>query len=56
MSYGILKDEFYLDHFFNSEEIARLDTRNAIKIYNEKRLHVSLVIKHLKWYLNIKCD
>lgn len=42
---GILKDEFYLDQCFSTTELARLATKNAIKIYNEKRLHLSLGYK-----------
>lgn len=42
---GILKDEFYLDQCFFSLEHARLATKNAILIYNSKRLHVSLGYK-----------
>lgn len=39
---GILKDEFYLDQYFSSTEHARMAAKNAINIYNSKRLHVSL--------------
>ncbi len=42
---GILKDEFYLDQCFYSTEHARIAARNAINIYNSKRLHVSLGYK-----------
>jgi putative transposase len=42
---GILKDEFYLDQCFFSTEYARLAAKNAIKIYNSKRLHLSLGYK-----------
>lgn len=42
---GILKDEFYLDQCFFSTEHARIAAQNAIKIYNSKRLHVSLGYK-----------
>ena len=42
---GILKDEFYLDQCFFSTEHARLAAENAIKIYNSKRLHLSLGYK-----------
>jgi transposase InsO family protein len=42
---GILKDEFYLDQCFSSTEHARLAAINAIKIYNSKRLHLSLGYK-----------
>jgi len=42
---GILKDEFYLDQCFFSTEHARCAAENAIKIYNSKRLHLSLGYK-----------
>jgi len=42
---GILKDEFYLDQCFFSSEYARKATKNAIGIYNSKRLHLSLGYK-----------
>lgn len=42
---GILKDEFYLDQCFFSTEHAKLATKNAIDIYNSKRLHLSLGYK-----------
>jgi transposase InsO family protein len=42
---GKLKDEFYLDQCFFSTEHARLAAINAIKIYNSKRLHLSLGYK-----------
>ncbi|HAH55978.1 MAG TPA: IS3 family transposase [Flavobacterium sp.] len=42
---GILKDEFYLDQYFSSTEHARMAAKNAINIYNSKRLHVSLGYK-----------
>lgn len=42
---GILKDEFYLDQCFSSTENARMAAINAIKIYNSKRLHLSLGYK-----------
>jgi transposase InsO family protein len=42
---GILKDEFYLDQCFFSLRHARKATKNAIEIYNGKRLHVSLGYK-----------
>jgi len=42
---GILKDEFYLDQCFFSTEQARRATKNAIKIYNTKRKHLSLNYK-----------
>lgn len=42
---GILKDEFYLDQCFFSTDHACKATKNAIKIYNSKRLHLSLGYK-----------
>ena len=42
---GILKDEFYLDQTFFNLKSAELATKNAINIYNNKRLHVSLQYK-----------
>jgi transposase InsO family protein len=42
---GILKDEFYLDQCFFSTEHACKATKNAIKVYNSKRLHLSLGYK-----------
>jgi hypothetical protein len=42
---GILKDEFYLDQCFYSTHHASKATKNAINIYNSKRLHLSLGYK-----------
>ncbi len=42
---GILKDEFYLDQCFFSTAHAKKASKNAIKIYNSKRLHLSLNYK-----------
>jgi putative transposase len=42
---GILKDEFYLDQTFYSLSHARNAVKNAIEIYNSKRLHLSLDYK-----------
>ena len=42
---GILKDEFYLDQTFASVVQAKSATKNAIKLYNSKRLHLSLDFK-----------
>ena len=42
---GILKDEFYLDQCFFSTKLAKKAAKNAIKIYNNKRLHLSLGYK-----------
>lgn len=39
---GILKDEFYLDQCFFNTRYACLAAKNAIDIYNSKRLHLSL--------------
>ncbi len=38
----VLKDEFYLDQVFINKEHAKRATKNAIKLYNEIRLHLSL--------------
>ncbi len=42
---GILKDEFYLDQCFIGTSHAKRATKNAIDIYNNKRLHLSLGLK-----------
>ncbi|WP_246516289.1 IS3 family transposase [Aequorivita echinoideorum] len=42
---GILKDEFYLDQTFDSLQHAKRATNNAINLYNEIRLHLSLDYK-----------
>jgi putative transposase len=42
---GILKDEFYLDQCFFSTGHACIAAKNAIDIYNSKRLHLSLGYK-----------
>lgn len=42
---GILKDEFFLDKTFASTKHAKIATENAISIYNNKRLHLSLNYK-----------
>jgi putative transposase len=42
---GILKDEFYLDQTFANVELATKACENAIEIYNNKRLHLSLGYK-----------
>ena len=39
---GILNDEFYLDQCFVNTYNAKQATKNAIDIYNKKRLHLSL--------------
>ena len=39
---GILKDEFYLDQTFDNVEHAKRTAKNAINLYNEVRLHLSL--------------
>ncbi len=42
---GILKDEFYLDQTFFDTKYAKRATKNAIKLYNNERLHLSLGYK-----------
>lgn len=42
---GILKDEFYLDQSFPNLYLAAKASHNAIRIYNTKRLHLSLGYK-----------
>jgi len=42
---GILKDEFYLDQTFSSIKHVKYAIKNAIKMYNSKRLHLSLDYK-----------
>ena len=42
---GILKDEFYLDQTFDSLQHAKRAAKNAINLYNEIRLHLSLDFK-----------
>jgi transposase InsO family protein len=42
---GILKDEFYLDQTFINVAHAKRAAKNAIKLYNELRLHLSLNFK-----------
>ena len=42
---GILKDEFYLDQTFTNTTHAIRATKNAINLYNEIRLHLSLDFK-----------
>jgi transposase InsO family protein len=42
---GILKDEFYLDQTFMNVAQAKRATKNAINLYNEIRLHLSLDFK-----------
>jgi len=42
---GILKDEFYLDQTFSDVDHANRATKNAINLYNEIRLHLSLDFK-----------
>ena len=38
----ILKDEFYLNQTFTNINHAKKATKNAINLYNEIRLHLSL--------------
>ncbi|WP_159021059.1 IS3 family transposase [Algibacter sp. L3A6] len=42
---GILKDEFYLDQTFDNVTHAKRAAKNAINLYNEIRLHLSLDYK-----------
>ncbi|WCO03667.1 IS3 family transposase [Psychroserpens ponticola] len=42
---GILKDEFYLDQTFDNVAHAKRAAKNAINLYNEVRLHLSLDYK-----------
>ncbi len=42
---GILKDEFYLDQIFMNVAHAKRAAKNAINLYNEIRLHLSLDFK-----------
>jgi transposase InsO family protein len=42
---GILKDEFYLDQCFVNTYNAKVATKSAINIYNNKRLYLSLGLK-----------
>jgi transposase InsO family protein len=42
---GILKDEFYLDQTFDSLQHDKRATKNAINLYNQIRLHLSLEYK-----------
>ena len=42
---GILKDEFYLDQTFDNVAHAKRAVKNAINLYNEVRLHLSLDYK-----------
>ncbi|MDO6792220.1 IS3 family transposase [Tamlana sp. 1_MG-2023] len=42
---GILKDEFYLDQTFSTIAHAKSATKNAINLYNQVRLHLSLDFK-----------
>lgn len=42
---GILKDEFFIDQTFCNLDIAKKACKNAIFVYNTKRLHLSLGYK-----------
>jgi transposase InsO family protein len=42
---GILKDEFYLDQTFDNISHTSKAAKNAINLYNEIRLHLSLDYK-----------
>jgi transposase InsO family protein len=46
---GILKDEFFLDQRFKSHQDARSVSKQAINLYNNKRLHISLDFKTPNW-------
>ena len=41
----ILKDEFYLDQTFDNVSHAKRAAKNALNLYNELRLHLSLDYK-----------
>jgi hypothetical protein len=53
---GILKDEFYLGQTFDSVTHAKRAAKNAINLYNEIRLHLSLDYKHQIWYINYQLN
>jgi putative transposase len=42
---GILKDEFYLNQVFTDRTHTKRTAKNAVKLYNEIRLHLSLDYK-----------
>ena len=42
---GILKDEFFLDQIFYNTKHSQLAVNNAIKLYNNEWLHLSLDYK-----------
>jgi transposase InsO family protein len=42
---GILKEEFYLDQTFDNVAHAKRAAKNAINLYNQIRLHLSLNFK-----------
>ena len=42
---GILKDKFYLEETLTNIEQAKRAAKNAIKLYNEVRVHLSLDYK-----------
>jgi transposase InsO family protein len=42
---GILKDEFYLDQTFDNVDHAKKAAKNAINLYNQVRLNLSLDYK-----------
>ena len=44
---GILKDEFYLDQTFDNVAHAKRAAKNAINLYNSKRLYLFSNIKYL---------
>ena len=42
---GVLKNEFYLDQTFDDVSHAKRAAKNAINLYNQIRLHLSLDFK-----------
>ena len=55
---GILKDEFYLDQTFADVDHAKRAAKNAINLYNEVRLHLSLDYKtpNMVYKFNLICS
>jgi transposase-like protein len=43
------KDQFYLDQTFDNVRHAKRDAKNAINLYNEIRLHLSLDYKNTSY-------
>ena len=50
---GILKDEFYLNLTFDNVSHAKKAAKNAINLYNEVKLHISLDYKTPKCGISI---